>query len=208
MKKYLIKDIFGPTIQGEGSFAGTVVKFVRFSSCNRWTGRERDRDKAVCWFCDTDFLGGRMMTASDVVVELAKIGPPKVVVLSGGEATLQLDHEILSELRLAGYQVHLETNGSNDISGLAHLIDHVVMSPKQTPENTKLARCDDLKVLYPPPIPGVSPEAFSAFNARSRFIQPVDGPDAKKNVDLSVSYCLEHPDWKLSLQNHKLLGVP
>lgn len=207
MKKYLIKEVFGPTIQGEGTHTGTVVKFIRFSSCNRWSGRESDRAKSVCWFCDTDFRGGQMISVQDVLVELARLGPCRKVVISGGEATLQLDHEFLMNLKLAGYEIHLETNGSTDISDLAHLIDHVVMSPKQPLNETRLKRCDDLKVLYPEVIPGVSPLTFDAFPARFKYVQPVDGPKTEENTDLAVSFCLENPSWKLSVQSHKLLKV-
>lgn len=209
MSSYLIKEVFGPTIQGEGSHSGTVVKFIRFSACNRWSGLLKDKPKAVCWFCDTDFRGGERLTAQDIVARLEALdgGRCKTVVLSGGEATLQLDAELLQLLRTHGYRMHLETNGSKDIAELADYFDHVTVSPKQSLAMTKLKRADDLKLLYPQVIDGVTPHEFAGYRAEMRFLQPVDGDSINENTKKAVDFCLHHPEWRISLQTHKILGV-
>lgn len=207
MRKYLIKEIFGPTLQGEGSRAGSAVKFVRFSACNRWSGNEGDRSKSVCWFCDTDFRGGERLTADEVLARLDTLGDSKTVVISGGEATLQLDFAFLETLQRGGYRMHLETNGSREISDIEHYFEHITVSPKQSLTDTRITFAHDLKLLYPMVIDGVTPEYFESFPALNYFIQPVDGPDQSKNVALAVRYCLAHPKWRLSLQTHKILGV-
>lgn len=207
MKTYAIKEIFGPTIQGEGSHAGTAVLFVRFAGCNRWSGRMEDRSKAVCWFCDTDFLGGERLSADQVVDKLKNLSPfVKTVVISGGEATLQLDLEFVKTLKQAGFSLHLETNGSKDIAELRSYFDHVTVSPKQAAEQTKIKDADDIKILYPPPIDGLHISQFESMG-KNLFLQPVDGPDLSANTDLAIAFCHAHPQWRVSIQLHKILGV-
>jgi 7-carboxy-7-deazaguanine synthase len=205
---YAVKEIFGPTLQGEGSQVGTVVKFLRFAGCNRWSGRARDKAHAVCWFCDTDFLGGAQLSIEAICHNLNDLGPCKNLVISGGEPSLQLDQALLDALTEAGYRLHLETNGSKDLGSLATYFTHITMSPKQSREDTQLKHCHDVKILYPSPIPSVSPESFQDFPADSYYLQPVDLPNENaKNTTAALEYCLTHPQWKLSLQIHKILGV-
>lgn len=207
MKTYAIKEIFGPTIQGEGSHAGTAVLFVRFAGCNRWSGRMEDRSKAVCWFCDTDFFGGERLSADQVVDKLKNLSPfVKTVVISGGEATLQLDLEFVKTLKQAGFSLHLETNGSKDISELRSYFDHVTVSPKQAAEQTKIKDADDIKILYPPPIDGLRISQFESMG-KNLFLQPIDGPGLSANTDLAIAFCHAHPQWRVSIQLHKILGV-
>ena len=205
--KYAVKEIFGPTIQGEGSYAGLPVMFIRFAGCNRWTGREEDRAKATCWFCDTDFYKGEQLTAADIIARLQDLEPVPNVVISGGEATLQLNAHLLQTLTDYGYKLHLETNGSTDISDFEHFFTHITMSPKQPPTKTKLKGANKVKILFPPPIADVTPAAFQSFNAKRLFLQPVDGPNLKQNTALAVQYCLRNPEWSLSVQLHKILEV-
>ena len=207
-KTYVIKEIFGPTIQGEGSQVGTVVKFLRFAGCNRWSGRAQDKVDAVCWFCDTDFLGGKRMDIQAICQSLTALGPCKNLVISGGEPSLQIDKALLEALTQAGYSLHLETNGSTDLADLAAYFSHITMSPKQSRADTKLTHCHDLKMLYPSPMASVSPEAFQDFPANHYCLQPLDLPnETTKNTAATLEYCLQHPQWKLSLQIHKILGV-
>ena len=208
MKHYQIKEIFGPTIQGEGSHVGTVVKFLRFAGCNRWSGRAQDKTKSVCWFCDTDFLGGERLESAEILKRLEALGPCKSLVISGGEPALQIDAPLLTALTNAGYQLHLETNGSIALQELANFFTHITMSPKQSRSDTALERCHDVKILYPSPIALVSPEAFADFPAAHYYLQPLD--DASKtahNTEEAYTYCCAHPKWRLSLQIHKIIGV-
>lgn len=208
MKTYMIKEIFGPTLQGEGSHAGRPVKFLRFAGCNKWSGREADRAKSVCWYCDTDFVGGSRISAAEIIYELEKLGPVKTVVISGGEPTLQLDVPLLEELRKFGYETHLETNGSNALGNRKSLINHITMSPKQEPELTKLEYCHDLKILFPYIRATITPEAFKYFFAENRFLQPVhSGDQYEANLARAVETLYTLTGWRLSLQLHKILGV-
>lgn len=211
-RKYLIKEIFGPTLQGEGSAAGTPVYFVRFSSCNRWTGRESDRHLAFCTFCDTDFFGGVRMAASDIIDGLSRIRVENVstIIISGGEPTLQLDRALCEALKYEGFKLHLETNGSHDIETYADLIDHVSMSPKQSLEETKLRSSTDLKLLYPWIHPKINAGTFQNFSTKNRFIQPVYGPEYELNLKASIlalSANQDLKDYRLSLQLHKVVGI-
>lgn len=208
MKTYLIKEIFGPTLQGEATHSGTAVMFVRFSGCNKWTGHEKDRDKAICFFCDTDFANGQKMTAEEIKEELiSKSNGVSDVVISGGEPTLQLDKGLLETLQNAGFVLHLETNGSKDISDIFDLFYHVTVSPKQSREQTKIKEAHDLKLLYPTQIPGTEPEAWEGFDCFQKWIQPVDSDHRTSNLDQAIDFVLKNPDWRLSLQTHKILGV-
>lgn len=208
MKTYMVKEIFGPTIQGEGTYAGTAVKFLRFAGCNKWNGRPETKAKAVCWYCDTDFYGGTKMTAPDIIQDLDNLGPVKTLVISGGEPTLQIDEYLLTALKAAGYRLHLETNGSRPLGALRYQFFHVTMSPKQTPDKTKLEACSDLKLLYPNPIEGVTPEAFKDFPHVNKYVQPLDDEDkSKSNLEATIKFVTDNPGWRLSLQLHKILGV-
>jgi 7-carboxy-7-deazaguanine synthase len=206
VKTYRVKEIFGPTIQGEGSRAGTVVTFLRFAGCNKWSGLEKDRAKSSCSFCDTDFRGGSKMTAQEIVDELLKIGI-KTVVISGGEPTLQIDHALLTMLRTTGFKLHIETNGSRAIGALFDLFEHVTMSPKQPRSETRLERAHDVKVLYPFPKGLLSFEEFMDFPAENRLLQAVWDKDYEANLKATLCRLYGNPTWKLSVQMHKEIGV-
>jgi 7-carboxy-7-deazaguanine synthase len=214
MRGYRVKEIFY-TLQGEGAQVGRPAVFCRFAWCNLWTGRERHRARAVCQFCDTDFVGtdgpggGRFDTAEDLAAAVAAawagqshLGAERYVVCTGGEPLLQLDAAAVVALHAAGFVVGVETNGTRPApAGL----DWVCVSPKA---GTTLAitRGDELKLVYPQD--GAAPEDYEDLGFGRLLLQPMDGPDREKNTRLAVEYCLAHPQWRLSLQTHKYLGIP
>jgi len=204
MKKYRINSIFGPTIQGEGSYTGMPCAFLRFSGCNKWNGREESKSKSICHFCDTDFLSFKEMSVMDIQVELGKIHSFDLII-SGGEPTLQLDRELLSEL-CDSFDIHLETNGSVDLGELDKYFKHISMSPKQILSKTKLKRCHDIKFLYPWIHPDINPFRFKSYNCEKVFIQPIEDINWKKNQDDAIKLCQDN-NWNLSFQLHKLLKV-
>ena len=209
----MVKEVF-PTLQGEGANTGRVAVFCRFARCNLWSGREADRAGAVCRFCDTDFVGtdgpggGRFPTAEALADAVAAAWPAgtdrarRLVVCTGGEPLLQLDTPLIDALHDRGFEVAVETNGT--LAAPAGL-DWVCMSPKA---GTDLAidSGDELKLIFPQP--GAEPERFRDLDFTHRFLQPMDGPDRSANTDAAVAYCLHHPEWRLSLQTHKLIGIP
>ena len=209
---YSVKEIFY-TLQGEGAQTGRPAVFCRFAGCNLWSGREADRASAVCTFCDTDFVdadgpgGGRFETADALATAVAAAWPAGAggipfVVCTGGEPLLQLDAELLSALHRRGFEVAVETNGTRPPPpGL----DWICVSPKAGAELVVRAG-DELKLVYPQP--GAEPERFEALDFRHFFLQPMDGPARKRNTNAALRYCLAHPRWRLSLQTHKLLGIP
>lgn len=208
MKRYSVKEIFGPTLQGEATYTGQAAVFIRFSGCNRWTGKEKDRDKATCTFCDTDFDGGVLMTAQEIIDKVHAVrGKVYHVVLSGGEPTLQIDRELLEALCRESFILHLETNGSRDIGRMRELFFHITCSPKQPPAETHLPFAHDLKILYPTQIPGTEPYLWNNFSCDQKWIQPVDSAEKELNQAHAVRFVLENPSWRLSLQTHKILGV-
>jgi 7-carboxy-7-deazaguanine synthase (Cx14CxxC type) len=207
---YAVKEMF-LTLQGEGANAGRRAVFVRFAGCNLWSGREEDRAGAICRFCDTDFVGldgtwgGRYPDAAALAaaIEAAWEGGPtlRLAVLTGGEPLLQLDSALLAALHRRGFEVAVETNGTlRPPPG----IDWLCVSPKS---GAPLAVCggDELKLVYPQP--GAEPERFEALAFRHFLLQPMDGPDLAENTAAAIAYCLRHPRWRLSLQQHKLLGL-
>jgi 7-carboxy-7-deazaguanine synthase len=210
---YRVKEIFY-TLQGEGAHAGRPAVFCRFTSCNLWTGRENDRARAVCQFCDTDFVGtdgpggGRFATARDLASAVAAAWPgqPRVrarpfVVCTGGEPLLQLDRAAVEALHAARFEVAVETNGTqNAPAGL----DWVCVSPKAGAP-LKLVSGDELKLVFPQE--GADPRSFEGLDFPRLRLQPMDGPEREKNTRLAVEYCLAHPQWQLSLQTHKYLGI-
>jgi 7-carboxy-7-deazaguanine synthase (Cx14CxxC type) len=211
---YRLKEIFY-TLQGEGTHAGRPAVFARFTSCNLWTGRERDRHRAICQFCDTDFIGtngpggGRFTTAEALAeaITAAWLGQPHrlaepYVVCTGGEPLLQLDAEAVSAVRKRGFTVAVETNGTQPApAGL----DWICVSPKAGAP-LALTAGNELKLVYPQD--EALPEAFEHLAFDRFLLQPMDGPDREKNTRLTVEYCLTHPQWRLSLQTHKYLGIP
>jgi 7-carboxy-7-deazaguanine synthase (Cx14CxxC type) len=209
---YTVKEIFY-TLQGEGANAGRPAVFCRFSGCNLWTGREVDRAHAVCTFCDTDFVGvgpdgGKFATAdalADAVSSRwpwsANAGARPLVVCTGGEPLLQLDDEAIRALHAAGFEIAVETNGTQPApAGL----DWVCVSPKSTAQLV-LTHGDELKLVYPQA--DAPPERFESLEFDHFFLQPMDGPVVAENTRRAVAYCLAHPRWRLSVQTHKALGI-
>lgn len=208
---YSVKEIYY-TLQGEGGQAGRAAVFCRFAGCNLWTGREEDRAKAVCQFCDTDFVGtngpggGKFDTpealASAVAAEWpnGQRGRP-LVVCTGGEPLLQLDERLIDALHVAGFEVAVETNGTQPApKGL----DWICVSPKANAE-VVLTRGSELKLVFPQAT--AMPERFVDLDFQHFFLQPMDGPEGKRNTKLAVEYCLAHPQWRLSVQTHKVIGI-
>lgn len=217
MKRYTVKRVFGPTLQGEGSLTGAVTTFVRFAGCNVWDGRPESKAASACPYCDTDFVGGARMTAADIVEAIARTGlvAGAWVTVSGGEPLLQLDRALVSALHEAGWKVAIETNGTRLLGDLTGVVDHVTVSPKLPPAETVIERADDLKVLVPHPDQRITPAAFDEverFKGARRWMQPVNAVDELDplNIARTVSLILATKgagDWRLSLQVHKLIGV-
>jgi 7-carboxy-7-deazaguanine synthase len=211
---YRVKEIFY-TLQGEGRHTGRSAVFCRFSGCNLWTGYERHRASAICNFCDTDFIGtngpggGKFNTADELATAAAEAwlgesneNAQPFLVCTGGEPLMQLDHEAIDAFHSVGFRIAVETNGTRlPPDGL----DWICVSPKSGAP-LALERADELKLVFPQE--GGSPDVFESFDAKYRFLQPMDGPDRDQNTKLAVEYCLAHPQWRLSLQTHKYLGIP
>lgn len=208
---YAVKEIF-PTLQGEGGQAGTRAVFLRFAGCNLWTGREQDREKAVCQFCDTDFVGtdgeggGKFATAGqlgDAVSACWGTGAEhRLVVITGGEPLLQLDAPLIAALHARGFRIAVESNGT---LAAPPGIDWLCISPKAGSETIQRSG-NELKLVYPQP--GAEPARFERWDFDHFFLQPMDGPDAARNLRAAIDFCMEHPRWRLSLQTHKLMGIP
>ncbi len=209
---YAVKTIYY-TLQGEGAKAGRPAVLLRFAGCNLWSGREHERASAVCQFCDTDFVGvdgpaGRSYaTPEDLVSVVAAQWPSQArrqryVVCTGGEPLLQLDSPLIDRLHAHGFEVAIESNGTIAAPGG---IDWICVSPKAGAPLVQ-TNGDELKLVYPQD--GAEPERYERFNFRHLYLQPMDGPDLIRNTELAVRYCMEHPQWRLSLQTHKLLGIP
>jgi len=203
---YTVKEIFY-TLQGEGAQSGTPAVFLRFAGCNLWSGREEDRTDAVCDFCDTDFVGtgpdGGRFSAEDLAREVrSRSADAPWVVCTGGEPLLQLDEELIRLLQNYGFKVAIETNGTIEAP---KGIDWICVSPKAGAEFIQRTG-DELKLVYPQQdlLPSTLPADLS-FN--HYFLQPMDGPEIAKYTQAAIAYCLEHPQWRLSLQTHKLLGL-
>ncbi|OAV44589.1 7-carboxy-7-deazaguanine synthase [Lewinella sp. 4G2] len=208
-RTYKIKESFY-TLQGEGAQAGRAAVFLRFTGCNLWSGREEDRTEAVCKFCDTDFIGtdgqngGRydLEACANLVASLWPGGGKPYVVCTGGEPLLQLDEPLIEALHLRGFEVAVETNGT---VAVPESIDWVCVSPKANAELV-VTKGDELKLVYPQPEVGAQPEQFVNLNFTHFFLQPKDerGHD---HTPATVAYCMEHPQWRISLQTHKLMGI-
>jgi len=211
---YAVKEIFF-TLQGEGANTGRPAVFCRFAGCNLWTGRESDRADATCQFCDTDFVGvdgpggGKFDTADALARAVAEKWPANVsprarkfVVCTGGEPLLQLDAAAVLALHAHGFEIAVETNGTQlPPDG----IDWICVSPK-VGAPLVLTHGNELKLVYPQE--GGEPERFASLDFEQFFLQPMDGPDRERNTELALAYCLAHPQWRLSIQTHKLLGIP
>ena len=209
---YSVKEIYY-TLQGEGANTGRAAVFCRFAGCNLWTGREQDRHDATCQFCDTDFVGtdgpggGRFASAGELAAAVAAAWPAaepgrRFVVCTGGEPLLQLDSELLQALHEEGFEIAVETNGT--VPPPAG-IDWLCVSPKVGAELV-VTNGDEIKLVFPQA--GGEPDQFEQLDFRHFFLQPMDGPDRQAHTAAALQYCLAHPRWRLSLQTHKLLGIP
>lgn len=208
---YAVKEIFY-TLQGEGAQAGRPSVFCRFAGCNLWSGREADRATATCTFCDTDFVGtdgeggGKFRSAGELAAAIAGFWPAaeparRFVVCTGGEPLLQVDAPLIDALHAAEFEVAVETNGTQHApSGL----DWVCVSPKAEAPLV-LTTGSELKLVYPQD--DAPPERFATLDFTHFFLQPMDGPRLAENTQVAMAYCLAHPQWRLSLQTHKLLGI-
>jgi 7-carboxy-7-deazaguanine synthase (Cx14CxxC type) len=208
---YAVKELF-LTLQGEGAQTGRRAVFLRFAGCNLWTGREQDRATAVCTFCDTDFVGtdgeggGKFATAEALADAAAacwgETKDHRLIVCTGGEPLLQLDPPLIDALHARGFSIAVETNGTQAApAGL----DWICVSPKADAP-LALTSGNELKLVFPQP--KAMPERFEGLAFEHFFLQPMDGPDQAVNIQAAIAYCLSHPRWRLSLQTHKLTGIP
>lgn len=206
---YAVKEIF-PTLQGEGFNTGRAAVFCRFAGCNLWSGREEDRTRAACDFCDTDFVGtdgdggGRFADAQSLAAAIDAMwsgGGERFVVFTGGEPLLQLDAPLIEAMHARGFRIAVETNGT--IAPPAG-IDWLCVSPKAD-QPLAVSRGDELKLVYPQA--KAPPERFEALAFAHFFLQPMDGPRRDANTRAAIDYCLRHPRWRLSVQTHKVLGI-
>ena len=208
---YAAKEIF-KTLQGEGAQAGRAAVFCRFAGCNLWSGRESDRATAACTFCDTDFVGtdgpggGKFATADQLADTLAaEWGPDtagRYVVFTGGEPLLQLDRALVDAVHARGFTIAIETNGTLEPPAG---IDWICVSPKGKAP-VVLRAGNELKLVYPQA--DARPEAYAGLRFDHFFLQPMDGPSRAANTQAVVEYCMRHPQWRLSLQTHKYIGIP
>jgi 7-carboxy-7-deazaguanine synthase (Cx14CxxC type) len=208
---YSVKEIFY-TLQGEGIQAGRAAVFCRFAGCNLWTGQEKDRAQAICQFCDTDFvgtdgtLGGRYPTAGALADLMASQWPShhqgrRFCVLTGGEPLLQVDEALVAALHARGFEIAVETNGTQvPPPGL----DWICVSPKSGAP-LKLTKGSELKLVFPQP--DAMPDQFTGLDFDHFLLQPMDGPDQRANTNLAIDYIQAHPVWRLSVQTHKFTGI-
>ncbi len=211
---YAVKEIFF-TLQGEGKHAGRPAVFCRFAGCNLWTGREQDRHSATCQFCDTDFVGtdgaggGKFATAAMLADAVAATWPHDgdararpYVVCTGGEPTLQMDVALVDALHVCGFEIAIETNGTNPVPAG---IDWVCVSPKAGATLVQ-REGDELKLVFPQP--EAMPDSFLDLAFRHFQLQPMDGSAREENTQAALAWCLKHPRWELSLQTHKFIHIP
>ncbi|EIJ33083.1 7-carboxy-7-deazaguanine synthase [Thiothrix nivea] len=213
-RTYSVKEIFY-TLQGEGFHAGRPALFCRFAGCNLWSGREQDRHKAQCDFCDTDFVGvngvngGKFRSADLLAARIEQLWLAGVqqdvnrfVVFTGGEPLLQLDTLLIDALHTRSFEIAVETNGTKPApSG----IDWICVSPKADAP-LALTHGNELKLVYPQPL--AMPERFAELDFGHFYLQAMDGSQQAQNTQTAIAYCMQHPQWKLSVQTHKLLGIP
>jgi 7-carboxy-7-deazaguanine synthase len=210
---YAVKEIFY-TLQGEGAQAGRAAVFCRFAGCNLWSGRESDRASAICQFCDTQFVGvdgeggGKFEIAEDLAEAITGKWPgrgtdgTRFVVCTGGEPLLQLDRVLIDALHERDFEIAVETNGTIEAPVG---IDWICVSPKAGAPLVQ-TKGDELKLVFPQV--NAQPAEFEALEFRNFFLQPMDGPERIANTERALRYCLEHPKWRLSLQTHKIVGIP
>ncbi len=210
MRTYKVKELYY-TLQGEGAWTGRPAVFCRFAGCNLWTGREQDRHKAICRFCDTDFVGtdgplGGKYTAEALAQQVASLWPEgdtgrPYVVCTGGEPLLQLDEPLIEAFHDAGFEVAVETNGTR---AAPPGIDWICVSPKAGAPLVQTSG-HELKLVYRQE--GALPEQFAHLDFQHFFLQPMDGPEREHHTRQAIAYCLAHPQWRLSIQTHKWLGI-
>ncbi|MEB4590273.1 7-carboxy-7-deazaguanine synthase [Candidatus Thiothrix sp. Deng01] len=211
---YSVKEMFY-TLQGEGFHTGRPALFCRFAGCNLWSGREQDRRTAVCDFCDTDFVGtngengGKFHSADALAQQIERLWLAGVqqdvnrfVVFTGGEPLLQLDAALTSAMHARGFEIAVETNGTQPVPPG---VDWLCVSPKAAAPLVA-TQGDELKLVYPQPL--APPEQFAGLDFRHFYLQALDGPQQAQHLQAAVAYCLQHPQWKLGIQTHKLLGIP
>lgn len=212
---YSVREIYY-TLQGEGAQAGRPAVFLRFAGCNLWSGREQHRAAAVCRFCDTRFVGvsgpggGKFRRAGDLAAAVSELWPQDAagarpyVVCTGGEPLLQLDVAAIDALHDAGFDIGVETNGTLPAP---RGVDWLCVSPKANAP-LQLFSGDELKLVYPQAEAEAQPEHFESLDFGHFFLQPLDDGSKRENTEASIAYCLANPRWKLSVQSHKLLGIP
>ncbi|GAN68934.1 7-carboxy-7-deazaguanine synthase [Acetobacter orleanensis] len=212
---YMVKEMF-LTLQGEGGQAGRPAVFCRFAGCNLWSGREADRAEAICQFCDTDFIGtdgeggGKFETAEKLADTIARFWPetgkamtvPGLVVFTGGEPLLQLDAPLIEAMHARNFTIAVESNGTLPAPDG---VDWLCISPKAGAPLEQTSGME-LKLVYPQP--GLDPATLEQLNFKHFWLQPMDGPNQHENTQAAIRYCLTHPKWGLSLQTHKLTGIP
>lgn len=207
---YAVKEMFY-TLQGEGAQAGRPAVFIRFAGCNLWNGREADRAAAICTFCDTDFVGmdgeggGRFETPETLAAAAAALWPgggAAYAVCTGGEPLLQIDAPLIAALHARGFEIAVETNGT---IAAPDGLDWICVSPKSTAPLAQTSG-DELKLVFPQA--DAPPERFEALAFKRFYLQPMDGPAREANTQAALDYCRRRPQWRLSLQTHKLLGIP
>ena len=215
MTVYSVKEAY-VTLQGEGAQTGRAAVFLRFSGCNLWSGREQDRTSAVCQFCDTDFVGtdgpagGKFVGAEALAKHVrhvweadgARASGLPYVICTGGEPLLQLDHDAIDAIHAEGFEIGVETNGT---LAAPDGIDWICVSPKA---DAALAQTsgNELKLVYPQAL--APPEAFTGLDFEHFFLQPMDSEKTAENIAAAAAYCMKNPQWRLSLQTHKLIGLP
>lgn len=207
MRYYKVKEIFR-TLQGEGYWVGKPAIFIRFSGCNLWSGKEADRSTAACQFCDTDFVGGERMTATEICEAASSLWgkehrEQRFCVLTGGEPAIQVDYQLIATLKRFEFFIAIETNGTKRIN---EIVDWITVSPKANSLPLVQQKGDEIKLVHPQI--GVDPRQFDDLDFSHRFLQPMDGVDAEANTKSAIDYCLSNPKWRLSVQTHKILGIP
>lgn len=211
---YTVKEIF-MTLQGEGHHAGRPALFMRFSGCNLWNGLERDRDTAICQFCDTDFIGtngengGKFKTATELAKRATELwslensdNTHKYIVMTGGEPMLQVDDALIEALHAKSFTIAIESNGSLDVHPD---IDWKCISPKAGADFAQRSG-NELKLVFPQP--ALMPHDLPETDFQHYYLQPMDGPNVAENTQKAIAYCLKHPKWHLSIQSHKMLNIP
>ncbi len=216
MKIYSVKECY-VTLQGEGAQTGRAAVFLRFAGCNLWSGLEKDRSSAACRFCDTDFVGadgphgGKFSGPDDLARHVRNVwsasaprGGRPYVICTGGEPLLQLDSPAIAALKAVGFDVGVETNGTLVApDGL----DWICVSPKAAAV-LKQKSGNELKLVYPQDEPSAQPEQFEQLQFEHFFLQPKDDRSTAQNIAAAAAFCMKHPKWRLSLQTHKLIGLP